>query len=105
MKGRFETKHKRSFKDKTENFEALKKAVSRFEKQSSTFKRVIDSTNRKIESIYKVAEGIAKYGKPLTDEDFQKRPFSVALTRCLMIHHTKAPLSRGSRMYLFLPAQ
>ena len=48
-----------------------KKAVFRCEKQSSIFKKVIQA----IEGGYKVAEGIAEYGKPFADEVFAKEAF------------------------------
>ena len=71
----FETKHERSFKDDVGKIESLKKAVSRYEKQSSIFKKVIRSTNRTIEGSYKVAEVITKNGKPFTDGMFVKKAF------------------------------
>ena len=75
IKRHFETKHKKLFKDDSEKHEALKKAVSRYEKQSSIFKKVVRSTNQITESSYKVAECIAKHGKPFTDGDFIKEVF------------------------------
>ena len=75
IKRHFETKHKKLFKDDSEKHEALKKAVSRYEKQSSIFKKVVRSTNQITESSYKVAECIAKRGKPFTDGDFIKEVF------------------------------
>ena len=41
IKRNFETKHKQLFKDDSEKNEAPKKAVSRYEKQSSSFKKVV----------------------------------------------------------------
>ena len=58
IKRHFETQHKKSFEDNAE-------------KQSSIFKNVI----RKIEGSYKVAESIAKYGKPFIDGVFVKEAF------------------------------
>ena len=52
------------FKNNAEKIESMKKAVFRYEKQSSMFKKMIRSTNRTIEGSYKVAEVIAKNGKP-----------------------------------------
>ena len=75
IKRYFETKHKKLFKDDSEKNEALKKAVSRHEKQSSIFKKTICSTNQTTESSYKVAECIGKRGKPFTDGDFIKEVF------------------------------
>ena len=76
----FETKHEKSIKVDAEKIESLKKAISRYDKQSSIFKKVIRSTNQTIEvtGSYKVAEGIAKHGKPFTDGVFVK----VALLSC-----------------------
>ena len=71
----FETKHKKLIKDDFEKKEALKKVVSRYEKQSSIFKKAIRSTNQTTESSYEVAECIAKRGKPFTDGDFIKEVF------------------------------
>ena len=75
IKRHFETKHKKLFKDDSEKNEALKKAVSRYEKQSNIFKKSIRSTNQTMKSSYKVAECIAKRGKPFTDGDFIEEVF------------------------------
>ena len=75
IKHHFETKHKRLFKDDSEKNEALKKAVSRYEKQSSIFEKAIRSTNQTTESSYKVAECITMRGNPFTDGDFIKKVF------------------------------
>ena len=75
IKRHFETKHKKLFKDNSEKNEAFKKSVSRCEKQISIFKKAICSTNQTTESSYKVAECIAKRGKPFTDGDFIKEVF------------------------------
>ena len=74
-KRRFETKHEKSIKDNAEKIESLKKAVYRYDRQSSIFNKVIRSMNQTIESSYKVAEGIAKHGKPFTDGLFVKVAF------------------------------
>ena len=74
-KRHFETKRERSIKDNAEKIEFLKKAVSRYEKQSSIFKKVIRSTNQTMEGSYKVAEGTAKHEKPFTDGVFVKVTF------------------------------
>ena len=58
-----------------EKIEFLKKAVFRYDKQSSIFKKVIRDTNQTIEGNYKVAEVIAKHGKPFTDGMFVKKAF------------------------------
>ena len=71
----FKTKHEKSFRDEAEKIESLKKAVSRYKKQSSIFKNVIRSTNRTIEGRYKVAEVVAKNGKAFTDGVFVKEAF------------------------------
>ena len=71
----FETKHEKSFKDDAEKIESLKKAVSRYEKQSSIFKKVITGANRTTESSYKAAECIVQHGKPFTDGVFIKEAF------------------------------
>ena len=75
IKHHFENRHKKLFKDDSEKNEALKKAVSRCEKQNSIFKKAIRSTNQTTESSYKVAECIAKSGKPFTNSDFIKEIF------------------------------
>ena len=66
---------KKLFKNDSEKNEAFKKAVSRYEKQSSIFKKAIRSTNQTTESNYKVAECIAKREKPFTDGHFIKEVF------------------------------
>ena len=71
----FETKHEKSFKDDAENIKSLKKVVSRYEKQSRIFKKVISEANRTTESSYKAAKCIAQHGKPFTDEVFIKEGF------------------------------
>ena len=75
IKRHFETKHKKSFKDDAEKIESLKKALSRYEKQSSIFKKVIRSMNRTIQGSCKVVEDIAKNQKPFTDGVFVKEAF------------------------------
>ena len=70
MKRHFEAKHEKYFKDDAEKIESLKKTVPRYEKQSSIFKKLIRSTNLTIECSYKVAEVLAKNGKPFTDGMF-----------------------------------
>ena len=75
IKRHFETKHKKSFKDDAEKIESLKKALSRYEKQSSIFKKVIRSMNATIEGSCKVVEDIAKNQKPFTGAVFVKEAF------------------------------
>ena len=75
IKHHFKTKHKKLFKDDSENNEALKKEISRYEKQSSIFKKAIRNTNQTMESSYKVAKCIAKREKLSTDGDFIKELF------------------------------
>ena len=75
IKRHFETKHEKSFKDDAEKIESLKKAVSRYEKQSSIFKKVISGANRTTESSYKAAECIAQHGKSFTDGVFIQEAF------------------------------
>ena len=53
----------------------IMKAVFRYEKQTSVLKKVSQSKNRATEGSYKVAQRIAKYGKPFTDEDYIKQAF------------------------------
>ena len=69
------TKHEKSFKNDAEKIESLKKAISRSEKQSNIFKKVIRSANSTIEGSYKVAKVIARNGKPFTDGMFVKEVF------------------------------
>ena len=69
MKQHFETKHEKSFKDDAEKIKSLKKVVPCYDKQS-IFKKVIRCMNQTIRGSYKVAEGIAKHGKPFTDGVF-----------------------------------
>ena len=75
MKRHFGTKHKKSFKDYVEKIKFSKKAVSHYEKQSGIFKKVICSINQTIKGSYKIAEGIAKHGKPFIDQLFVKEAF------------------------------
>ena len=74
IKRHFETKHDKSFQDDAEKIELLKKAASRYEKQSSIFKKVI-SANRTTESSDKAAKCFAQHGKPFTDGVFIKEAF------------------------------
>ena len=67
--------HEKSFKGDAEKIEALKKSVSRFEKLSNIFKKVISGANRTTESSYKAPECIAQHGKPFTDGTFIKEAF------------------------------
>ena len=55
--------------------ESLKKVVSRYEKQSSIFEKVISAANRTTESSYKAAEFIVQHGKLFTDGVFIKEAF------------------------------
>ena len=91
IKGHFETKHEKSFKDDGEKIESLKKTVSRYEKQNNIFKKVICSTNRAIEGSYKVAEIIARNGKLFTDGVFVKEVFFNGAEVFLIIFQTNAP--------------
>ena len=75
IKGHFQTKQEKFLKDDAEKIESLKKAVSRYKKQSSIFEKVIHSTNRTIKGCSKVAEVIAKNGKPITDGVFVEKAF------------------------------
>jgi len=88
IKRHFETKHEKSFKNDAEKTESLKKAVSRYQKQSSIFKKAIQSTNQTTESSYKIAESIAKHGKSFTDGVFVKEAFLGLLKYCLVICQT-----------------
>ncbi|XP_050730475.1 general transcription factor II-I repeat domain-containing protein 2-like isoform X3 [Eriocheir sinensis] len=75
VKRHFKTKHEKTFKDSTDKAEAIKKAVSRYEKQSNVFKNLSASKNNATEASYKLALCIAKHGKPFTDGDFIKAAF------------------------------
>ena len=75
IKRHFEAKHEKSIMKDAENIEFLKKAVFRYDKQSSIFKKVIRNTNQTIEGSYKVPEVIAKHGRPFTDGIFAKEAF------------------------------
>ena len=50
IKWHFETKHEKSFKDDAKKIESLKKAVFRYDKQNSIFKKVISGKNCTTES-------------------------------------------------------
>ena len=75
IKRYFETKHEKFLKDDAEKIESLKKAASRYEKQSSIFKKVISGGNRTTEGSYKAAECTAQHGKPFTDGVLIKEVF------------------------------
>lgn len=75
VKRHFETKHEKTFKDTAEKAEAIKKALSRYEKQTSVLKNLSASKNNATEASYKVALCIAKHGKPFTDGDYIKEAF------------------------------
>nr|XP_027218346.1 protein ZBED8-like [Penaeus vannamei] len=64
-----------TFKDSADQAETIKKAVSRYEKQSNVFKNLSTSKNNANEASYKLALCIAKHGKPFTDGDFIKAAF------------------------------
>ena len=98
IKRHFETKHQKSFKDDFEKNEALKKAVSTYEKQVSIFKKAIRCTNQTAESSYKVAECIAKRGKPFTDGDYIKEVLSIVLKFSLRICQIKKSFSQGLKI-------
>ncbi|XP_042891739.1 general transcription factor II-I repeat domain-containing protein 2A-like [Penaeus japonicus] len=75
VKRHFETKHEKTFKDSADKAEAIKKAVSCYEKQSDVSKNPSASKNSATEASYKLALCIAKHGKPFTDGDFIKAAF------------------------------
>ncbi|XP_064119030.1 general transcription factor II-I repeat domain-containing protein 2B-like [Macrobrachium nipponense] len=75
VKRHFETKHEKTFKDSADKAEAIKKAVSRYGKQSNVFKNLSASKSNETEASYKLALCIAKHGKPFTDGDFIKAAF------------------------------
>ena len=75
IKQHFETNHEKSIKDDARKIESLKKAVTRYEKQSSIFNKVISGKNRTTESSYKAAECIAQHENPFTDKVFIKEAF------------------------------
>ena len=75
VKRHFETKHEKTFKYSADKAEPIKKALSRYEKQSNVFKNMCASKNTITEASYKLALCIAKHGKPFTDGDFVKAAF------------------------------
>ena len=75
IKRHFQAKHEKPIMNDAENIEFLKKAVFRYDKQSSIFKKVIRNTNQTIEGSYKVAEVIAKHGRPFTNRIFAQEAF------------------------------
>ncbi|XP_064121573.1 uncharacterized protein LOC135226026 [Macrobrachium nipponense] len=55
VKRHFETKHEKTFKDSADKAEAIKKAVSRYGKQSNVFKNLSASKSNETEASYKLA--------------------------------------------------
>uniref|UniRef100_A0A8C8RPP1 Uncharacterized protein n=1 Tax=Pelusios castaneus TaxID=367368 RepID=A0A8C8RPP1_9SAUR len=72
----FQTKHEKSFFGDADKIESIARAVAGFEKESSIFKHLIINKNQAAtEGSYKVAQCIAKYGKPFTDGEYIKEVF------------------------------
>ena len=75
VKRHFETKHEKTFKDQADKVESIKRAVSRYEKQASSFKVFTTAKDHGTEASYRIAYCIAKHGKPFTDGEFIKEAF------------------------------
>ena len=75
VKRHFETKHEKTFKDQADKVESIKRAVSRYEKQASSFKVFTTAKDHGTEASYCIAHCIAKHGKPFTDGEFIKEAF------------------------------
>ncbi|KAG9259865.1 general transcription factor II-I repeat domain-containing protein 2-like [Astyanax mexicanus] len=75
IKRHFETKHDKTYKDPAERAEAVKRAVARYGKQSSSLKVFVNSQGHVTEASYNLASCIAKHGKPFTDGEYVKEAF------------------------------
>lgn len=71
----FETKHEKRFKDEADRAECIKRAVSRYEKQSVVFKGLSHAKILATQASFKISESIAKHGKPFTDGEYLKEAF------------------------------
>ena len=59
--------------------ESIKRAVTRYEKQASSFKVFTTAKDHGTEASYRIAHCIAKHGKPFTDGEFIKEVNNGAL--------------------------
>jgi hypothetical protein len=75
VKRHFQTKHQFKFKTSEEKSEAIKKAISGFEKQTSILSKAVGMKIKATECSYKIAECIALKGKPFTDGEYIKETF------------------------------
>uniref|UniRef100_A0A8C3F820 Ig-like domain-containing protein n=1 Tax=Chrysemys picta bellii TaxID=8478 RepID=A0A8C3F820_CHRPI len=75
----FEMKHEKILLDEADKTESIKKAVAAYEKQSSVFKSLSISKNQDTEGSYKIAQCIAKNGKPFTDGEYIQEVFLSSL--------------------------
>ncbi|XP_075058530.1 zinc finger BED domain-containing protein 5-like [Mixophyes fleayi] len=71
----FQTKHEVRYPNRDDRMEANRKAVSGYRKQSNAFNRLTVTKNQATESSYKIAQCIAKKGKPFTDGEYIKEAF------------------------------
>jgi hypothetical protein len=55
VKRHFETKHEKTFKDQADKVESIKRAVSRYEKQASSFKVFTTAKDHGTEASYRIA--------------------------------------------------
>ena len=75
IKRHFETKHDKTYKDPADRAEAIKRAVTRYGKQSSSLQVFANSQGHVTEASYNLASCIAKHGKPFTDGEYIKEAF------------------------------
>ena len=75
IKRHFEKHHEKLYKDPAERAEAVKRAVARYNKQSSSLKVFVNSQGHVTEASYNLASCIAKHGKPFTDGEYIKEAF------------------------------
>ena len=68
-------KHEKTFKDQAHKAESIKRAVSRYDKQASSFKVFTTAKNHRTQAGYRIAHCIAKHGKPFTPGKFIKEAF------------------------------
>ena len=66
---------KSCIKTPAERAEAVKRAVARYNKQSSSLKVFVNSQGHVTEASYNLASCIAKHGKPFTDGEYIKEAF------------------------------
>ena len=98
IKRHFETKHKKLFKDDSEKHEALKKAVSRYEKQSSIFKKLFAVQIKLRKVVTKLQDVSPSAGSLLPMVISLKKYLSIVPKFSLRICRIKMSFSQGLKI-------